>query len=363
MAFTLSIYPWMYSAQYNGAGWDEKYIEGKHLSAAEESAMDEESHAELTASRNHIPGMPLVNYTTQYGLGCFEGLKAFPQPDGSLKLFRPDRNCARMAASMRGLRMPMIEENRLLNAIIETVRRNHEIGFTPPYNAAWEDDFWASADAVYVRPFTHAEPGIGINLSYKPWVVVSCTTVSSYFLAGRNDAVTSKRIRATPNGTGWIKTAANYVTSILAKAEAIDDGYMESIFLDGLTRQYIEEGSSCNFFALFPGGKLITPVLHDTILPGITRESVIVLAREIGLKVEESDLPVAKVLEDAKECFVTGTAAGVTPLESITHEGVKKTFSSLQDNSVSNTLLKKLKSIQYGFSADTHGWMVEVTSV
>ena len=360
MAFTLSIYPWVHSAKYNGSGWDEEFIEQEHLSPGEEAALSESEHEKLARKRNSFPDLPLVNYSSQYGLSCFEGLKAFPQPDGSLKLFRADRNCARMSASMKGLRMPPADEEMLLNAIHEVVRKNADAGFTPSYSAEWEQDFWQSGSAVYIRPFSYTEPGIGINLSIEPWVVTVCTTVSAYFTPGTNEAVTSNRVRATPGGTGWIKTAANYVTSTLAKSEAIDDGFMEAIFLDARTGKNVEEGSSCNFFALFPGDLIITPALHDTILPGITRDSIITLARDRGYEVVEADLPIEKVLSEAEECFVTGTAAGITPLGSLTHQGRKSEFSSLKDDSVSITLLKELKGIQYGAAEDRYGWMSAV---
>ncbi len=360
MAFTLSIYPWIHNAHFNGETWNDEYLEQKHLTPGEEEALDDKARQELANERNNFPHLPLVNYTTQYGLGCFEGLKAYPQPDGSLKLFRPERNCSRMAASMKGLRMPPVEEQLLLEGIRETVKRNAELGFTPVYNTAWEADHWQSGAAVYIRPFTYSEPGIGINISKTPWVITVCTTVSAYFVPGKNEAVTSERIRATPHGTGWIKTAANYVTSILAKSEASEAGYMEAIFLDAATRENIEEGSSCNFFALFPDNKLITPALHDTILPGITRDSIINLAGDRDLEVIESDLSIYSVLDNAVECFVTGTAAGITPIGSLTHKGKKRGFSSMEKDSLSTSLLKELKGIQYGAIEDRFNWMSEL---
>ncbi len=360
MAFKLSIYPWVHMAQYKNETWTDKFVEQEHLTAAEEAALDSEALEALLNRRNNFSNLPLVNYSTQYGLSCFEGLKAFPQPDGSLKLFRADRNCARMNASMKGLLMPPISPEMLLGGIREVVKRNSNEGFTPSSDSEWETDSWQSASAVYIRPFSYSEAGIGINLCRAPWVVTICTTVSAYFPPGKNEAVSSDRVRATPNGTGWIKTAANYVTSILAKTEAIQAGYMEAIFLDALTKKNIEEGSSCNFFALLPGGKLVTPDLGDTILPGITRESVIVLARDKGLKVEERRLPIDEVLSNAIECFVTGTAAGITPLGSLTHKDKKRNFSSLAEDSLSMELLRELKSIQYGAAADRHGWMQAV---
>jgi len=360
VAFQLSVYPWIHQARFNGKTWEEEYIEQTHHTLEEEKAMSGEEYEALIDSRNKLAHLPMVNYSTQYGLSCFEGLKAFPQPDGSLKIFRPDRNCARMAASMKALRMPPIDEDLLLAAMKETVRRNTAIGFTPKYNPAWEEDFWQSGDSVYIRPFSYSEGGIGINLSQRPWVITVCTTVSQYFKPGANNAVTSERIRATHNGIGWIKTSGNYVTSILAKAEAIDDGYMEAIFLDAENRRCIEEGSSSNFFAIFPGGRLVTPAIGDTILPGVTRESIISIARGMGLDVSEGDLRIDDVLNDAEECFVTGTAAGITPLSSLTHLGRKQEFSSLKEDSIAMHFLKELKGIQYGAVADKYNWMLEV---
>ena len=360
MPFKLAIYPWICIARFNEGDWDLDFIEQEHLTPAEEKNLDLIAFDALMSKRNHLPDLPFLNYTTQYGLGCFEGLKAHPQKDGSLKLFRPDRNCVRMASSMKGLKMPAIPEDLLLESIVKTVRLNRDLGYAPAYDRDWEKELWQNADTVYVRPFSYSEPGIGVNLSKNPWVIIVCTTVSAYFMHGKNNAVTSKIIRATPNGTGWIKTAANYVASALAKSEAIENGYMECIFLDSVSRQNIEEGSSCNFFALFPNKTLITPALRDTILPGITRLSVIEIARDAGYTVLEEDLPVEKVLREAVECFVTGTAVGITPLSSLTHKDWEKKFSSMDANSTSNRFLQELKGIQFGALPDRRDWMLAI---
>ena len=175
-----------------------------------------------------------------------------------------------MHKSMKGLRMPAIEEDRLLQAILKMVRLNDESGFSVKYDPAWEKDDYLSGHALYVRPFTYAEPGIGVNLSYYPWVIVVATPVGSYFeVGGTNDAVTTDMVRATKNGTGWIKCDSNYVIPTLAKKKAIETGYMEAVFLDAMEQRYIEEGSSCNFFCLMKDGTLVTPELGDTILPAL----------------------------------------------------------------------------------------------
>jgi branched-chain amino acid aminotransferase len=322
--------------------------------------MNEDERFKLQSSRNFYDDMPLVSYTSQYGLACFEGLKALPQKDGGLAIFRPDKNAARFARSMAGLAMPAFPEKDFLDGCIETVKRNAKLGFRPLYKDEWEKDSFMTADSVYIRPFTMSEGGIGVNLSHEPWVYVICTTVGSYFSSGSSDAIVSDKIRATPNGTGWIKACANYVISALAKSEALKNGFMECIFLDATHRKYIEEGSSCDIFFYLKSGELVTPELGDTILPGITRESVIELARDRSVKVSERQISIDEAMEEAKECFVTGTAAGATPLTSITYAGKKATFNNGETGELTIELRDTLKGIQYGKLPDTKGWLTQV---
>jgi len=360
MAFSLSIYPWVFTAQYDGKGnWLERFDEKPHKTPAEEDALPEAELQSLLARRNSFPELPLVNYTTQYGMGCFEGLKAFPQPDGSLKLFRPDRNGARMQKSMEGLMMPGFPASRFVEATRGVIARNASLGFRPAFDPSWESDLFQNASAVYLRPFTYSEPAIGLGLSSRPWVVVIGTPVSAYFKEGSSAAVTTDRIRATPKGTGWIKCDANYVIPTLAKKEAETQGYMEAIFLDAKTQKYVEEGSSCNFFVLTKNGTLVTPVLGDTILPGITRESILTIARDLGIPTEERRLEVKEVMAKGVECFVTGTAAGISYLDSLTHQGKVRVFNNRKMGEVTSRLLKTLKSIQHGVIEDKHHWMVQ----
>jgi branched-chain amino acid aminotransferase len=361
MAFTLEMFPHIYKAKFNGESWDESFIEKEHKSYNEEKTMEAGEKEALLLKRNSFPELPLVNYTTQYGMGCFEGLKAFPQKNGGIKIFRPDENAKRMHRSMKGLMMPPIEEDRLLQGILKMVRLNADSGFAVEYDEAWEKDEYLSGHALYVRPFTYAEPGIGVNLSYFPWVIAVATPVGSYFEMGRsNDAVTTDMIRATKNGTGWIKCDSNYVIPTLAKKKAIEAGFMEAVFLDAKEQRYIEEGSSCNFFCMMKDGTLVTPELGDTILPGITRKSILQLAQDKNIKTVERKLSVEEVFADGQECFVSGTAAGLTPLNSLTHRGQKKVFPAAGIGEVSRALLVELKGIQYGAVEDRYNWMWEV---
>ncbi len=359
--FTLSMYPWVYVARFAGEGrWEERYEEKPHKSPEEESRLSDKERDALLARRNSFPELPLVNYTTQYGLGCFEGLKAFPQKDGSLKLFRPGENAKRFARSMAGLKMAVYPEARFVEAVRTVVGRNQKLGFAPAYEPSWEADDFESGHSVYLRPFSYSEPAIGLGLSHAPWVVIVATPVGSYFRPGNSKAVTTDKVRAFPGGTGWIKCDANYVTPILAKKEAEDAGYMEAVFLDAREKRYLEEGSSCNIFVYLSNGKLVTPELGDTILPGITRDSVLTLAKDFGIATEVRRIGIDEVMESGKEAFVTGTAAGVSFLESLTHNGKTSVFAGGKIGELTKELQATLKGIQYGRVADKRGWMVAV---
>lgn len=360
MAFTLSVYPWVYTAKYRHASWVERFEEKRHDTPEAEAGLTAGDRERLLTERNSFPELPLVNYTSQYGLGCFEGLKAFPQPDGTLKLFRPDENGRRFARSMQGLHMPEFPVEHFVEAARQIVARNDALGFAPEYDKAWESDNFVSGHAVYLRPFSYSEPAIGLGLSVEPWVVIVSTPVGSYFKPGSNSAVTTRRIRAVPGGTGWIKCNANYVTPILAKKEAETEGYMEAIFLDAVEHRYVEEGSSCNIFFVMNDGKLVTPDLGDTVLPGITRKSVLTIAEDMGIETAERRIEIAEAMSDAAEVFVTGTAAGIAFIESITHDGTTRTYADAKMGEVTQGLLHKLKGIQYGAEPDPHGWMVPV---
>ena len=360
MAFSLNTYPVVYRAQFTKDKWKGGYIEKSHKSPKEEAAMKAPQRSALLASRNVYDDMPLVNYTTQYGISCFEGLKAMPQKDGGLSIFRPDRNAARFYRSMKGLYMPPFPEDLFLKVVVEVVKRNAKLGFRLEYKSEWEKDSFMSADSIYLRPFVNAEGGIGVNIPMEPYVMVISSPVSSYFSGGDAGAVITDRIRATRNGTGWIKAASNYVIAALAKHEAVQAGFMEAIFLDGEHRKFVEEGSSCNIFFYLKSGELVTPELGDTILPGITRASIIELARDKKIKVSERKIAIEEALDETQECFVCGTAAGATPIPAITHKKKKAVFNKGQVGEVTAMLRDTLKGIQYGLIPDTKGWMKKV---
>ena len=361
MAFNLEMYPISYLAQYDATTktWNEKWIEADSIPYKELLHMEENQRQQIFQNRNQL-GLPAVSYTSQYGYGVFEGMKAYPRKDGKISIFRPNRNAQRFANSLRGLYCPVFPEELYVKASLEFIRKNAALGYVPEYDAAWEKDNFASASAVYMRPFMNSEAAIGVGISHAPYVIICATTVSSYFKGGNTKAVTTNRIRATPHGTGYIKCASNYVISALAKKEAEDAGYMEVIYLDAQEHKYIQEGSSCNIFFHMKDGTLVTPELGDTILPGITRSSVIDLARREGVTTEERPISIQEVMSDVIGCFVTGTAAGITPIESITHEGKETIFNNRVPGELGEKLQRILKGTQYGALEDTNNWNVIV---
>lgn len=359
--FKLSSFPWVYKGRYTEDGtWFDEFEEKSPGSFESELSLSPEEQERLAKSRNSFSDIGLVNYTSQYGLGCFEGLKAYPQRDGSTKLFRPDQNGKRMARSMEGLLMPAFPEDKFVEVCLDVIRKNRECGYTLDYNPAWEKTNFVTADSIYIRPFSYSEDGIGVNPSKFPWVVVIATPVGAYFQPGSSHATTTRVVRANRGGIGHLKCAANYVTSILEKTRAINNGYIEVIFLDALEAKYVEEGSSCNIFFLLNSGVLVTPELCDTILPGINRASVITLAKDRGVSVEERAITIEEAMGESREVFVTGTAAGVTYLESLTHNGKKQVFNGGTMGELTTELLHTLKGIQYGLEEDRHGWMYTV---
>jgi branched-chain amino acid aminotransferase len=360
MAFSLTTYPIVYRAQFVKEKWKGEFLEKPHKTPQEEAKMSAAQRDALIASRNCYEDMPLVSYTTQYGLSCFEGLKALPQKDGGLSLFRPGQNAARFFRSMKGLYMPPFPEDMFVKAAVETVKRNTKVGFRPYYKEEWEKDSFMTADSVYLRPFAYSEGGIGVNISRQPYVIIVATPVSAYFSGGDAAAVITDRIRATPNGTGWIKAASNYTMAALAKHEAVEAGFMECIFLDSIHRKYVEEGSSCNIFFYLKSGELVTPELGDTILPGITRASIIELARDRKLKVSERQISVEEALTETIECFACGTAAGATPIMSLTYKKKKTVFNKGKVGELTVNLRDTIKGIQYGTIPDTKGWMHKI---
>ena len=288
-----------------------------------------------------------------YAQEIFEGLKAFRLADGGIALFRPEANAARFNASATRLAMPTIPEGLFVAAVEELVKADR--------------DWFPTVDggSLYLRPFMFAsEAFLGVRPSKQYKFLVIASPAGNYFKSGA-PAVSlwvSDYSRAAPGGTGAAKCGGNYAASLVPTAEAFARGHDQVLFLDAVERQWIEELGGMNLFFVMADGSLITPPLGGTILPGITRESLIKLAREEGLTVREERYSLAQWQADANsgkliETFACGTAAVVTPVGKVTSSSDSFTIGSGGPGQLTQKLRQRLVAIQRGEAADTHGWV------
>ncbi len=287
-----------------------------------------------------------------YGQQCFEGLKAYRAKDGSINLFRPDQNAARMQRSCSRLLMPHVPTEQFIEACKEVVRANER--FIPPYG---------TGGALYLRPFVI---GVGDNIGVRaaPEFIFSvfCIPVGPYFKGGMkpHNFVISSYDRAAPQGTGAAKVGGNYAASMMPGSEAKKHGFADAIYLDPLTHSKIEEVGSANFFGITHDDQFITPK-SPSVLPGITRLSLIELAESrLGLKVTEGEVFIDK-LDQFKEAGACGTAAVITPIGGISYKDELHVFhSETEVGPVTQRLYRELTGIQFGEIEGPAGWVVKV---
>ncbi len=291
-----------------------------------------------------------------YGQEVFEGLKAYRWPNGEIYLFRPRMNFERLNRSARRLCIPELDVEFALEATKKLI--------------TLEKDWVPSAPgtSLYIRPNIIAvEAALGVQLSKKHIFYIILSPVGAYYPQGFNPVdiyVTEKYIRAAPGGLGEAKTSANYAASLLAAEEAHELGYTQVLWLDALERKYPEEVGTSNIF-FYINEELVTPPLQGTILPGVTRDSVLHLARSWELKVSERRIALEEIISGlekgrVKEIFASGTAAVISPVGKLAYKG--KTF--LVNNGKVGPLAQKLyehiMGIQYGKIKDPYGWMMRV---
>jgi branched-chain amino acid aminotransferase len=291
-----------------------------------------------------------------YAQEIFEGLKAYRQADGGLALFRPEANAARFNASARRLAMPDLPEDAFVEAVKALVRADAD--WLPPVEGG----------SLYLRPFmiaTEAFLGVRPAKAYK--FIVIASPAGNYFKSGA-PAVSiwvSDYTRAAPGGTGAAKCGGNYAASLVPQAEAIARGHDQVVFLDAAEHRWVEELGGMNLYFVFEDGTLLTPPLGGTILPGITRDSLHILAREEGLTVREERYSLDQWRDDARsgrlvECFACGTAAVVTPVGSVTQGEDSFTIGGGGPGQLTGKLKSRLVAIQRGEAPDAHGWVEKV---
>ena len=298
-----------------------------------------------------------ASYGVNYGNSIFEGAKAYLGRDGHARLFRIEENAARFARSARGIHMPPVPESMFVEKAVELVRKNRKYipEFEPDPN---------KRGSLYIRPILCGEPGLGVSPCSKPKFVMFCSPVGAYYATGFKPLHAMSihhMVRAMPGGHGAYKTGANYVMSMLATTYAKENNCQEAIWLDGNRHEFIEELSACNFMARF-GNTLVTPALSDTILPGITRKSILKIAGEkLGLEVQQRQLPLEEVLESADETFGCGTAAVITPIGKISaYFGRFTREITAEVGELSRTLYDELTGIQWGEKDDPYNWITAV---
>ncbi|MEE4316070.1 MAG: branched-chain amino acid aminotransferase [Erythrobacter sp.] len=306
--------------------------------------------------RQAIPLDPAAS-VLHYAQEIFEGMKAYAHADGGLALFRPEANARRFNASARRMAMPEIPEETFLAAVRELVT----------VDAAWLPPI--EGGALYIRPFMFAsEAFLGVRPAKQYKFVVILSSAGSYFKKGVNPVriwVSQDYVRAAPGGTGAAKTGGNYAASLVPQAEAIAQGCDQVVFLDAVEHRWVEELGGMNLFFVRQDGSVITPPLTGTILPGITRDSLIAMLREEGLDVREEPYAIDQWREEAQngtllETMACGTAAVVTPVGTVASPAGEFHIGAGGIGQMTAKMRERLVGIQNGRIADTHGWVMRI---
>ncbi len=291
-----------------------------------------------------------------YAQEVFEGLKAYKTKEGGTLLFRPERNAKRANDSNRRVCIPEVPEKDFIQAIRELVKLDEK----------WIPE--KEDTSLYIRPFFIAtDPFLGVRPSHTYLFIIILSPVGAYYPEGLNPIkiwVEEKYVRTVKGAIGDSKAGGNYEASLLAQVKAKEEGYSQVLWLDGIDRKYVEEVGAMNIFFKIKG-KIITPELSGSILPGVTRDSVITLCKDWGLPVEERKISILEIAEaqekgTLEEVFGTGTAAVISPVGSLKWE---KMIIEVQDGKIgdlSKRLYDTLTGIQLGRVKDEHGWTVKV---
>lgn len=292
-----------------------------------------------------------------YAQEIFEGLKAYRLDDGAMALFRPDANARRFRDSAVRMAMPELPDQLFIDSLKALV--------------AVDRDWFPSVEggSIYLRPFMFAsEVFLGVKPSSEYLYLVIASAVGNYFKSGAPAVsliASQTYTRAARGGTGAAKCGGNYAASLVAQAEAIREGYDQVVFLDAVERRWVEELGGMNVFFIFDDGSIQTPPLGGTILPGITRDSLLTLARSDGLIVREEPYAIDQWRADAQsgrlvESFACGTAAVVTPIGHVTDAEGRFTIGAGGPGQMTARLKERLVSIQRGLAEDKHGWVTRI---
>ena len=289
-----------------------------------------------------------------YAQEIFEGMKAYRTGDGGAALFRADANAQRFARSAERMAMPVLPGPLFLESVRQLVQADGD----------WIPE--QEGGALYLRPFMFAsEVFLGVRPSHEYVYMVIGSAVGAYFKSGTPTVslwVSDDYTRAAPGGTGTAKCGGNYASSLLAQSEAIRRGCDQVVFLDAVERRWVEELGGMNIFFVFDDGSMITPPLGGTILPGITRDSILTLARDLGVPVREERYSIDQWRADAqsgrlREAFACGTAAVVTPIGKVKGHKHNFTIGDGKAGELTTKLKAALVDLQNGRAPDPHGWL------
>jgi branched-chain amino acid aminotransferase len=295
-----------------------------------------------------------------YGQAIFEGFKAYRQRDGGVATFRPEANARRFANSARRLAMPELPEGVFVEAADALIRQDQD--WVPP----------ALGESLYLRPLMVAtEAALGVRPAREYLFLVIASPSGAYFPKGVKPVsvwISDDFVRAAPGGTGDTKCAGNYAASLVAQRQALEQGCDQVVWLDAVERRFVEEMGGMNLFFVYTSGgrtKLVTPKLTGSLLPGVTRDSILKLAPELGYDTEETLISVEQWQADLAsgsmtEVFACGTAAVITPVGVVKSRLGEWTVHHGETGPVAARLRETLLAIQHGEVEDTHGWMHRV---
>ena len=291
-----------------------------------------------------------------YGAEIFEGMKAYRTADGSIQLFRPEQNFARLNSSAERMRLPLVDEDFALKALTELIK----------IDADWVPH--APGTSLYIRPFLFgADPKLGVHSIDRSVFIIILSPVGSYYKEGINPVkimIETEDVRAVKGGTGYTKCGGNYGASNRAGEKAEQAGYSQVLWLDGIERKYIEEVGAMNVMFKIDG-EIVTPALTGSILPGITRKSILQILRDEGAKVSERLLSIDELIEalengKLEEGWGCGTAAVVSPIGQLFYNGKTYTINNGKIGETTQHLYDTLTGIQWGKIADTRGWVYPI---
>ena len=291
--------------------------------------------------------------TLHYGQTIFEGLKAYKNKDGEVLIFRPNKNAERFNKSAERMCMPNFPEKYFIQSISELLK----------IDKRWVPNLENSS--LYIRPLMFAiDPYIGIKPADKYKFIIICGLAGGYYSEPVNVKIETKYTRAVSGGVGFSKTAANYAAALYPAVIAQKDGYHQLIWTDGIEHKYVEESGTMNLFFVIDN-KLITPPLGDTVLDGVTRDSIILLSKFLNIDIDIRKISVKEIISSLDnnlitEAFGAGTAATIAPIKTIGYKNKKYNISQKSQKSISSTLLKTLNSIKYGESDDKFDWVYKL---